>query len=141
MAAGDRARRDPNNVVGLLAESNLGDGAIVPVYADPVTHGLVVSASITASQVTAATATLSNVASSASSVTLLASNASRKQATIFNDSTQILYVKFGTTASATSFTVAMVPASYYELPAPQYLGRIDGIWVSANGSARIMELT
>jgi len=88
-----------------------------------------------------ATATLSNVASSATSVSLLASNTSRKFATIYNDSTQILYVKFGATASATSYTLQMPPASYYELPQPCYTGAIDGIWASANGNARLTEGT
>ena len=42
----------------------------------------------------AGTATLSNVASSATNVTVLAANTARKGATIVNDSTQILYLKF-----------------------------------------------
>jgi hypothetical protein len=88
----------------------------------------------------ASTGTLANVASSASSVTLMASNASRLGATIHNDSTQVLYVKFGTTASATSYTVKMVADAYYEVPFG-YTGRIDGIWASANGNARITEMT
>jgi hypothetical protein len=86
------------------------------------------------------TATLSNVASSATSVTLLSSNAARLGATVHNDSTQILYVKFGITASATSYTVKMVADAYYEVPF-RYTGRIDGIWASANGNARVTELT
>lgn len=88
----------------------------------------------------ASTATLSNVASSATSVTILAANTARKGAQIYNDSTQICYVKFGTTASSTSFTVPLAAATYYELPAG-YTGRIDGIWVSANGNARVTEVT
>ena len=91
-------------------------------------------------QAASATATLANVASSASSVTLISSNTARKGATIHNDSTQILYVKFGTTASATSYTVKMVADAYYEVPFG-YTGRIDGIWASANGNARTTEMT
>lgn len=91
------------------------------------------------------TATLSNVSASASSVTLLSANANRLGATITNDSTADLYVKFGTTASATSFTVILdgvagVAKSYYEVPY-NYTGRIDGIWASATGAARVTELT
>jgi len=86
------------------------------------------------------TATLTNVAGSASSVTLLASNANRLGATIVNDSTAILYVKFGTTASSTSYTVRMTLNAYYEVPFG-YTGRIDGIWTVAAGNARITELT
>lgn len=88
----------------------------------------------------AATATLSNVASSATSVTLLAANSARIGAMIYNDSTQSVYVKFGTTASSTSFTVLLATNTYYEIPAG-YTGRIDGIWASANGNARVTEIT
>lgn len=87
-----------------------------------------------------ATSTLTNVASSATNVTLLASNASRNGAAVFNDSTKVLYVKLGATASATSFTVKMLAASYFEVPF-HYTGIIDGIWATANGSARVTELT
>lgn len=89
---------------------------------------------------TSTTATRSDVAGNAASTTLLASNAARKGATIFNDSTALLYVKFGTTASATDFTVKMFPGDYYEVPFG-YSGRIDGIWASAAGNARMTELT
>lgn len=88
----------------------------------------------------AATGTLSNVASSATSVVILASNSSRKAATVYNDSTQILYLKFGTTASTTSFTAPLAAATYYEVPGG-YTGEIDGIWASSNGFARVTEIT
>jgi len=87
------------------------------------------------------TGTLANVSASASNQTLLAANAARKGAMIYNDSSATLYVKFGTTASATSYTVLMPANSYYELPYPVYTGIIDGIWSSATGSARVTELT
>lgn len=91
----------------------------------------------------AATSTLTNVSGSASSVSILASNANRKGAMITNDSGAILYLKFGTTASTTSYTVQMPAGSYYEFPANPglYTGAVDGIWSSATGAARITELT
>lgn len=88
----------------------------------------------------APTATLTNVNSSATNVTLLVVNTARIGAQFYNDSTQILYMKFGTTATSTSFTVPLAAATYYELPGG-YTGNIDGIWVSANGAVRITELT
>jgi hypothetical protein len=88
-----------------------------------------------------ATATLANVASSATNVTLQASNAARVGWTIYNDSTQVLYLKFGATASATSYTVQLGPGAFYEMPTIVYTGIIDGIWASANGNARVTELT
>jgi hypothetical protein len=61
---------------------------------------------------------------------------------VWNDSTSILYLKFGSTASATSATVKLVADAYYELPDdPVYTGIITGIWVSATGSARVTEIT
>lgn len=90
----------------------------------------------------ASTSTLSNVSSSATNVTLLASNANRLGATFYNDSTQICYLKFGATASSTSYTVQLVAGAYYELPpAHIYTGIIDGLWASANGSMRVTELS
>lgn len=86
------------------------------------------------------TATVSSVSSSATNVTILASNASRKGAAVYNDSTQVLYLKLGTTASSTSYTVQIPSGGYFELPNPKvYTGQIDGIWASANGAARVTE--
>ncbi len=81
-------------------------------------------------------ATLANVASSASSVTLFAAAGSVKGRTIYNDSTAVLYVKVGVTASATSYTVQLAAGDYYEFPQPVYGGVVDGIWAAANGNAR-----
>lgn len=92
-------------------------------------------------EVQASTAALTNVAASLTSVTLLASNTARLGATIANDTTSgTLYVKFGTAASTSSYTVKLVSGAYYELPF-DYVGRIDGIWSVADGAARVTELT
>ncbi len=82
-------------------------------------------------------ATTANVASSASSVTLFAAAGLAKGRTIFNDSTAVLYVKFGATASTTSYTVQLPAGAFYEFPQPCYSGVVDGIWASANGAARV----
>lgn len=86
------------------------------------------------------TGTASNVASSATNVTILAANTLRLGATIWNDSTAVLYLKLGATASATSCTVKLIADAYYEVPFGYY-GIIDGIWSAANGAARVTELT
>ena len=87
------------------------------------------------------TATLANVASSATTVTVLAANTSRKGVIIYNDSTQVLYLKFGATASTSSFTYYLAAAATWEMPAPLFTGVLDGIWASANGNARVSELS
>jgi hypothetical protein len=90
----------------------------------------------------ATAATLTNVSDTDSSTTLSAANGGRKGWNVFNDSDQALYVKFGATASATSFTVKVGPGAYYEMPAGVvYRGAIDGIWAAnSTGAARITEL-
>lgn len=92
-------------------------------------------------QAGAPTGTSANVASSVSNVTLLASNTNARARTIYNDSASAtLYAKLGTTASLTSFTVAISAGGYYEVPG-NYTGIIDGIWSAAVGSARVTEIT
>jgi hypothetical protein len=90
--------------------------------------------------VAAATATLSNVSSSASTTTILSANTGRVGMCLHNDSTAVLYLKCGATASTSSYTVKIPADSYYEMPF-NYTGRIDGIWASANGNARVTEFT
>lgn len=86
----------------------------------------------------APTANHTSVNSSASNVTLLAANTSRLGASLYNDSTQLCYVKLGATASSSSYTVQMASQDYYEVPFG-YVGIIDGIWASANGAMRVVE--
>lgn len=106
-----------------------------------------VAVSIASNSSTAAsTATLANVGGSASSVTLIALNTNRLGGVIVNDSSAILYIKYGSSASATSFTYVLQGsasgAQALELPAnPRYTGIITGIWASATGNARVTELT
>lgn len=87
-------------------------------------------------------ATMANVSGSASSVTLQAANPARKAWCVVNDSTAVLYLKHGATASTTSYTVKLAAGDFYELPVTEgrtYQGIIDGIWASATGSARCTE--
>lgn len=98
--------------------------------------------SIIAISGTSATATLSNVSGSASSVTVLAANTGRKGAAFFNDSTSAAYLKFGSTASTSSFTVKLFPAQTFFIESdPIYTGIVTGIWDTATGAMRVTELT
>lgn len=90
----------------------------------------------------AGTATLTNVASSTSSVTLFGSGVLRKGGSIYNDSTAVLYVAFHTgAASTTNYTVQIAAGGFFELPLPVCQDQINGIWASANGFARVTEMT
>lgn len=87
---------------------------------------------------TNATATLANVATSTVSAQLLAANANRIGARVVNDSNQELYVKFGATASNTSFTARLGANQEFPIP-PGYTGRIDGVLDANTGNARVTE--
>lgn len=86
-------------------------------------------------------ASIASVDASATSVTLKAANANRCGLNIYNDSDKALYVKYGATASAGSFTVKILAGGYFEMPEPIYTGTVDGIWAAdPTGAARVTEL-
>lgn len=88
------------------------------------------------------TSTVSSVSAATTAQTLLAANAGRYGACIWNDSNASLYVKFGTGASTTSYTLIVGAGGYWESPPWRYTGAITGIWAtSATGSARMTEVT
>ena len=94
----------------------------------------------------ATTGTITSVNDAATSTTILAANTSRKGATVFNDSTALLYLALSdTTASATAYTVQVPAGGFYELPPTEggcYTGKIVGIWASdASGAARVTEFS
>lgn len=123
---------DGKLAIGATIEAQLGDIEIKNDAGNPVP---------TSSAGVAATASISRVAASVTSVTLLAENANRRRLILYNESTADLYVKFGATASATSYTVKLGPGDTYESPTDWvYTGVIDGIWSAANGAAQVTEL-
>lgn len=86
-----------------------------------------------------AESSVTSVNDTASSTMLLSANDNRKEAIVQNDSTSTLYVKYGTTASATDYSVKL---GTDDVLTTEYTGRIDGIWSSdASGAAKITELT
>lgn len=88
------------------------------------------------------TAPVTSVASSITVVTLLAVNTSRIGASFYNDSANILYLKWGANAATSDYTVKMQAGAFYEVPPwPIYTGIITGIWDVATGSCLITELT
>ena len=131
------ATRDLGKVI-LSEYTPVGDR--LPVFG-PLTDVELRTSPVTILQDRPDTGNVDQVASSATNVTLMAANADRLGLTIHNSSTQILYVKFGATASATSYSVKIAADGFYELKHPVYTGIVDGIWVSADGNAYVTELT
>lgn len=87
-------------------------------------------------------ATTSNVNDLNTNQTLLSANSKRKSFHLWNDSTVVAYVKFGATATTSSYTFQMSPGGYYEMQGEGvYGGQIDCIWASdASGAMRITEV-
>jgi len=98
-------------------------------------------AKLNTSPASAATTVVSSVPSSGSAVTLISATASRSFFMIYNDSTESLYVKFGTGASTADFTVKILAGGYFESASPIYTGLVSGIWSAENGNALVTELT
>ncbi len=88
-----------------------------------------------------ATATLSTVASAATSAQALAANASRIGVVAYNSDANAVLLKYGTTASGSSFTYRIPAGGHWEMPSPTYTGRIDVIWeANGDGSLFITEM-
>jgi hypothetical protein len=100
-----------------------------------------VTGSVSTSGSNPGTATVTTAATSSSNATLKAANASRLGLVIFNDSTGMLFLKFGGTASVTDYTEKVDPQMpWYNTT--RYTGVIHGIQASPDtGTARVTELT
>lgn len=86
-------------------------------------------------------AVVRRVSASASAVVLSSANFHRGGVIVHNDSTVILYLKFGTGASVTDFTHRLLPqASFEHRQGRVYRGVVTGVWESATGAAQVTEL-
>lgn len=142
--AEDAAHASGDTGVAIWGVANIGAATTFAANGDYTPHAVDVQGRQYVTM-KAPTPTQASVAGSATSVTILAANTGRLGATITNDSSAVLYLKLGATASTSSYTVTLAgntaaPFSYYEVPFG-YTGVIDGIWASAAGNARITELT
>lgn len=127
-----------NNSTGLVSVDDNGSSLTV----DDGSTSLTVDASgiFPTRQVTSSSATSTSVSGTITSTTILAANPNRLGASLYNDSSGNLYLKFGATASLSSFGIRIDPFGYYEVPF-SYTGIMDGIWSSGVGAARVTEFT
>lgn len=92
-------------------------------------------------QQAATAATTTTVASTTTNGTLLSSDATRVAATIYNSDANALLIKYGATASASSFSYRIKASETWDMPY-RYVGQIDGLWEGAGaGTAFITSLT
>ena len=91
--------------------------------------------------ISSSAAEIYSIADQATNATILDANARRKGFAIYNDSTAALYLKFGATASTTSYSVKIEAFGYYEMFGHGlYTGQVDGIHATnSTGSTRVSE--
>jgi len=85
-------------------------------------------------------ASIGTVASSVSAVTLIAAGAGPHGRIVYNSSTAVLYLAFGSGASSTNYTVQVPTQGTYDFGArgsAMYDGIVTGAWASANGNALV----
>lgn len=83
---------------------------------------------------------VTGIPASITSVTLAPRNNKRQMLSIYNNSSAILYINYGATASIAlgGFAVAIPANSYFELPICArgvYVGEVTGVWASAPGGS------
>jgi len=119
-------------VAGWLASvTAVVTGTVALVPSSSVVIGFI-APGVTASvrPVGAATTTVTSIAAATTNATALAANVNRKAATFFKEGSNIAYLKFGATASTTSYTVRLSNNGYYEMP-DGYSGQVDVIFSTA----------
>jgi hypothetical protein len=86
-------------------------------------------------------AVITTAAASLINAELLAANAEREGAIVYNNSNRPMFIKLGSAATTSSFTIKLGAFDYYEVPAG-YTGSIHALWTdaAAAGDARITEL-
>lgn len=141
---------NPWNIAGSVAAIRTGQSGVVITSISgslsasitgtvPVTQSNSWNVSVVGTR--AATSSVYQVLSSISTVSILNANTDRKGATIYNKAETPVYVKLGTAANTSVYTVAMNNNDYYELPFG-YLGVVAGITASTTGkTVTVTELT
>lgn len=86
-------------------------------------------------------AVVSVIASTIGTVVLAPAQTKRVSLSIYNASANPLYMKHGSGAKSTDFTLMMVSSGFYEVPRPIYNGQITGVWGTADGSVYVTETT
>jgi hypothetical protein len=76
--------------------------------------------------------------SSTTAAVIAPANPNRKNLSIQNASTAILYIDFDGNVSTTSYLTRIAANGYYEVPM-NYRGAVHGVWAAANGAAEIRE--
>jgi len=126
-----------DSATGAVRTIGSGGGGVSSAITSPVGQGSA-AAALSTTPAVVSTASITTLASTAASQQLLAANAARTGLILVNTDANQVRVKYGTTASASSFTF-IVPGNFgqWEMPEPVYTGRLDAIW-DADGTGSLI---
>ena len=71
---------------------------------------------------------------------LMGANGTARGRMVFNHAASSLYLKYGSTATESDYTLEIPSKSYFEFPSPVYTGRVDGRWVTTSGWAQVTQV-
>ena len=80
-------------------------------------------------------ATTAAVAAATSSTTLFSAATGVFGRTVYNASSAVCYLTYGTVSSSTAYSLQIPASTYFEFPVPTYAGAVTAAWASANGTA------
>lgn len=84
---------------------------------------------------------LVSISASTDPILLLPANDNRKALSIYNDSSDVLWIKFGSGITSSFYNFEMPKKSLWESEFYTFNGEIWGLWPTASGSALISELS
>ena len=90
--------------------------------------------------VTSATTTTTNSFTAATSTQIAATATARRSVKIYNGTRQIMYVKYGTAASTTSFSLIVFPGCTESIDDPRYSGVIHAYFVNTVASPELVNV-
>jgi hypothetical protein len=129
------SNKTPVRVTGTFTPSGTQDVNVISPIPLPVTGTLVIAGD------TSTTSVVTRVPSSVTNQALVAANPLRKGLCLYNHGNAYQYIKIGTTATLTDFTVVLTPRMFYEVQQPIYIGQIDVISSSTDGAIQVTELS
>lgn len=87
------------------------------------------------------TPSVATIAASTTPVELFPPAIGVSRRSVLNSSSSLLYLKYGSGASTTSYSVPVPAGKLFTFPHPTYTGRVTGVWSTANGNVRCTEVS
>jgi hypothetical protein len=80
-------------------------------------------------------ATTIAVTAATTSTSLFTGSGGVNARTVYNASSAVCYVTYGTVSSSTLYTLQVPANTYFEFPIPTFGGVVTAVWAAVNGTA------